>query len=476
MFMRSIALFFILCSVFVLASCTVDSPKNDTEITKESESVTETAETVPDIPNEKYDGYNFRVASTSDNTTFDIWRFEYEEQTGEIIEDAFYIRNLNIEERHDINFVAEIASLSQITKSISAGEDAYDIIFERASSLPSVISGGYLLELSDIPYLDLSWDFWDQNSISDLSIMNKIFIAAGDIHLSSFDCTWTLYFDKILIEDNNLENPYELIDSNKWTIEKFNDVCKTVSRDLDGNGIMDLNDFWGFSTHQGTYPGLITATGEKFISKDEGGIPYITMNTDKFYQAYIKILALMHNDNATYEQIAQMKSFSKNEQCDIFVEDRAVFFSEVMNIITTMLRNKKNDYSVVPWPKYDESQPRYNNYVHESAAMMAIPQTVSDLERTGIIIQDMAYESSKTIRPAYYETAILDKYSRDERMSEMLDIIFANRTYEIAFVYGFGGISNAFYDLAVKNNADLTSFIAKYETIITQEIEKFIEG
>ena len=464
--------------IFIFTIClscakTPEKADNQTGDIVQSHSDTESEAAIPDIPDQKYDGYLFNIASTSENTTFDIWRFDYEEQTGEVVEDAFFTRNMNIEERHDIKFAAHTVSLAQITKTINANDEAYDIVFERASLLPSTISGGYMLDLESIPYLDLSWGFWDQNSINDLSVFNKIFMAAGDIHLSSFDCTWTLYFDKMLVDEYNLDNPYDLIDKNEWTIDKFTDLCKLVSSDLDGNSKMDVNDFWGFSTHQGTYPGLMIAMGEKFISKDAEGVPQLSMNTDKFYQAYLKALKLMHEDDATYEQIAKMGSFSQNQQCDIFIEDRAVFFSEVMNIITTMLRNKGNDYGVIPWPKYDTAQERYNNYVNESAAMLVIPKTASDTERTGIIVQDLAYESSKTVREAYYEIAIVDKYSRDEKMSEMMDIIFANRTYELAFVYGWGGFSGAFYTLCVKNTVDLASFIAKHEEKVVKNIETF---
>ncbi len=475
--LRFISVSILFCIIFIsIVSCAKKAGDDFSETSTVSLSEQIDTEAVPEIPEEKYEGYTFNIASTNDNTNFDTWRFYYEEQSGEVVEDAFYTRNLNVEERHEIKFSAHKISMQQIMKSINADEDAYDIAFERAVSLPSVLSGGYMLELSEIPYLDLSWGFWDQNSLNDLSVSNNIMMAAGDIHLSSFDCTWTLYFDKVLIDDNNLENPYDLIDSNKWTLDKLNDLCKTVSRDLDGNGKMDHHDFYGFSTHQGTYPGLITATGEKFITKDNEGIPYMSMNTDKFYQAYTKILKLMHEDDAVYEQIEKMGSFSKNEQCDIFMEDRSIFFSEVMNMITNVLRTKENNYGIVPWPKYETTQDRYYNYVHEASAMMTIPKTASDIERTGVIVQDLAYESSKTVRPAYYEIAIVNKLSRDERMGEMLDIIFSNRTYELAFVYGWGGFSGAFYNLAVKNNSDLSSLIAKYEKKIIKDIEKYIDN
>ena len=47
----------------------------------------------------------------------------------------------------------------------------------------------------------------------------------------------------------------------------------------------------------------------------------------------------------------------------------------------------------------------------------------------------MAYFSSKTVRPAYYEKLLSGKIARDENSIAMLDIITNNVVYDRAFLF-----------------------------------------
>ena len=58
---------------------------------------------------------------------------------------------------------------------------------------------------------------------------------------------------------------------------------------------------------------------------------------------------------------------------------------------------------------------------------MSVPKTNSDLERTGIILEALARESSDTVIPAYYDVTLKNKLLRDDDSVKMLDIIFGNR-------------------------------------------------
>ena len=43
----------------------------------------------------------------------------------------------------------------------------------------------------------------------------------------------------------------------------------------------------------------------------------------------------------------------------------------------------------------------------------------------------MACESMKTVIPVYYDTVLKNKYARDERSIEMLDLIYENRICDL---------------------------------------------
>ena len=64
------------------------------------------------------------------------------------------------------------------------------------------------------------------------------------------------------------------------------------------------------------------------------------------------------------------------------------------------------------------------------------------------------------------------KAARDEASSEMLDIIFANRIFDVAIMYDWGGIISAIYNL--KNEDKLTSTVDSKLKSAQKELEKTI--
>ena len=460
---------------FSFVACSDAGPsgthQSSNDIATEESELTNNNSVIPIIPLE---GYKYRAASVSKNTSFDIWDFDFDEPSSDTVSNALYERNLYVEETYDIDISASVIPMTEIALSINASDDEFDVVFERLGNLAPYISGGYFLDLNDQLYIDLSKSCWDYSSVSDLSICGKAFTATGDIHLSSFDCTWTLYFDYNLMDSLRLEIPYTYVDGNEWTFDVFSNMCKSASMDLNNDNEYDENDQWGFSTHKGTYPAMIVAAGEHFISKGTDDIPFLSMDSEKFADIYEYILDFMHSGNAVYEQISQKGDYGNNDQVDIFLKGNSVFYAEVMNSIQSVLRDKEGDYGVLPWPKYTEEQDRYYNYVHEAAAGLCIPRSSKNPDTVSLITEALAEYSTQTIRHAYYEVSMIDKLSRDDRMEDMLDIIFDNRTYEIAFVYSFGNIRDSFYRKAVTDSRSLSSYITEKRNSVKSDIAEYI--
>ena len=75
-----------------------------------------------------------------------------------------------------------------------------------------------------------------------------------------------------------------------------------------------------------------------------------------------------------------------------------------------------------------------------STNSIEIPVTASNLERTGAIIEALSAESYYSLTPAYYETVLKTKGARDLESGDMLDVIFASRIYDLAYMYNWGDI------------------------------------
>ena len=90
-------------------------------------------------------------------------------------------------------------------------------------------------------------------------------------------------------------------------------------------------------------------------------------------------------------------------------------------------------------------------------------------------IEALASESHYTVIPEYYNVNLQGKISRDEESREMLDIIFANRHYDLGEIYDPGNIANTLIYMTMNTKRDIASTWAKSEKNINRQLEKLLE-
>ena len=97
---------------------------------------------------------------------------------------------------------------------------------------------------------------------------------------------------------------------------------------------------------------------------------------------------------------------------------------------------------------------------------MGVPVTVEDPERTGIILEAIAAESWKTVVPAYFSTALKEKFTFDSESGQSLDIIYNSLTISFAYCYdnweGYGHMLENLFSQGGPND-DFASYYAGKE-------------
>ncbi len=58
--------------------------------------------------------------------------------------------------------------------------------------------------------------------------------------------TYPLGFNLQMLQANNLEDPRDLYERGEWTWDKFNEYCKILTQDTDGDGVIDQYGYSGF--------------------------------------------------------------------------------------------------------------------------------------------------------------------------------------------------------------------------------------
>ena len=487
--MKIIFVFLIFLMVFITFSCSTNSNSGndgnsqpDNKIAGDNNSGDgaadgkTAAEAEIPFPHETRDfgGVTFKVLiDQEDVNLLDIEDIDVESVNGEVLNDAYYSRKVLVEDTYNIKLEGVHVNNYQISnyieKSVKAGLDEYDACAPRLGVAGTFAVSGYGANVIGTNLtLDAPW--WDQNIISDTSIGGAAYIIAGDIFIKHYDGISLLMFNKKLLRDLGLESPYQAVYDNKWTMDKFNQMVKGVTFDLDGNGKMDRYDRYGFVTQADYVSSFINACGEKLVTKNKEDLPVFTGNTEKITNVIDKLLEIYIDDTYCLHRDAKAVSLS---QFWVFPEGRGLFYWGLPRYINLGLRDMEDDFGILPIPKWDSNQSRYYatlNGWHSYTYM--IPITVTDVDRSSYILDAMAYHGRKIIKPAYYDVCLQRKYTRDEESSAMLDIIFSSTVYDLGEVYQVGGFIGAVVsDFWGKN---INSTVVQYDKL-SGKIDKDIE-
>ena len=427
-----------------------------------------------DLPEADFEGYTFTFLAA--NRTGDLdWvsptplELIAAEETGEPINDAVYRRNMKIMEKYNVDFnMAAGDERSMLKKAVNAGDDIYGAVVMFNNNVPGIVTGNLLLEISQLPYMDLDKPWWDP-AVNALSIANKNYLLAGDLLILDNQATNVLLFNKVLMANLGIELPYNMVKEGKWTMDRLHDMIKDAAADLDGDGVMTNADRWGFSVYNDTLQALLVSGGGTLAAKDENDIPYLSFTSPRNLAVLEKAMDVMYNKD--YVANAQAGGATISD----FQEDRVLFIWTRMRFVE-MIRGMESDFGIVPLPKYDEAQDKYYSLVNSyTGALLGIPKSVDDLNRVSIILEALSAESRYTVQPAYYDVTLQRKYARDEESEAMLDLIFGSRVYDIGSTYEFGGVWAATRDvLSAKQNRNVISMYEKIAGKAQADIDKVV--
>lgn len=457
----------------LLVSCGSSQTAVDTEAavtTAATEAPTlETEAFVPDLPEADYGGTSFTFLNG--NTGYTYCNIVVEEETGDVVYDTLYRRNMGVEEAYNIRF-AEVSSKSIVNdalKSVQAGDNSYDVALMQCENALKLMLDNAAVDFAEIPYLNMDQPWWMQSAQETMSIDHRNFFALSMFDISHFETARVLFFNRTMTERYDLTSPYTLVDDGTWTLDKFREYALAAVADLDGDGSFTTADQYGFTAYAnvGAPALMIGIEAPLTLSKDEDDMPLFDMENE-YYFGRMNLLCDMLFCQDGFLNLGWSKGDTRS-----FEEGRCMFY---INTLTTVngMRDMADEFGIIPTPKYDEAQAEYCNY-GGSPFYMVVPPTTEDLSRTGAVLEMLAYTSVGVVDTAYYDVLLQGKISRDADTRRMLDLIFSTQIYQTPIAQKY--VQTDLVDAYIwKNNTDFASYFAKKRNQIQKDIDEAVQA
>ena len=410
----------------------------------------------------------------------------YAEENPSAVDEAKKIVLERIESDYNCKINGELTSTeypaSIIKQQVTSGLHYYDMVFDSLNSAAAMATEDLQVDLTTISTIDLSHPWWDQNAVKDLSIGNKLYFVCGDINTYDDQGTFCVLFNKTLKKKLGIEEDfYQLVRDNKWTMDKFEEICKNrVTFDSTGDGVLDENDTWALGTERYNIFIQLIGAGQRISDKNDNDMPYLVLSesTEATYKTLQDILEF-YNDEQTV-MVANTPKYENKGYNNVweatvhkaFIEGRELFYMcGLFNAAS--FRVMEDEFGILPIPKYNEVQDRYYHTVQSGHnTVMHIPTTTPDVEDLGLVISALAKESKRLVTPAYYDVQLKYRDSRDDESGEMLDLIFASRTFDVADAYNWGGIRDQYCQMS-KN--DIASRFDAILSAANLQMDAFVE-
>ncbi len=484
---RKIALLIALMSLMNFAACGDSGETNDTT----SASTDTTSAPEPELTDGlgDIDLEEFTLNVLHHNTEWLSWAktqmIPYEENTGELINDEIYKRNSYIEERFNCHLnLEEVKSVGDVFRSlVMAGDSEYDIMFQYGLNVLGNID--YLANFANIPHLSLDEEWWNPAATEVFKVGDKQLAVAGNWTLSYLSGASNFCFNTEMWENFNTGySLYSLVDEGKWTTDTFYSAAKLAQQDLNGDGnILPADDITGMAgAAKGYWNSLIIGAGFRYVGFDDDHNPYFNLKgNEKMINFIQKIVETESANEYIYPVTNDMltSSYLANAAPDSsFVDGHTLFCQNTILGIENGLREMETDFGILPIPKYDEAQEKYMSYAN-IGEIATLPRSydTSRSENIGIILEAMSFYSQQHIVPAYKETVLQVKLTRDEDSARMIDHVFESIVFDYGTVVWESDITGVLISkYMMPRSSTLVSTIESISNTLDNKIESLLKS
>ncbi len=481
---RWIAMMLVLVMMLTAIACGKGGENTESTTTapqggNEAPSGSETTETTTAATENPYDENGYLKSDLPEDLNFGgatvgvlYWNdvehpeFEAETITGDIVNDAIYTRNLNIEEKLGVDLAfyntkgngSNIAAFKNfVGNAYTAGEQDYDLIASYSRTTAACAQAGYCADLLELDHLNFENPWWPSSLLDIVGIGDSIYFASGDASINVLHMMYCTLYNKDMVTEFQLQDPVELVRSGKWTIEAMQTMSKDVYQDLDNDGKKSAGDLFGTTVGSYHIDALYTGSGLKLVEQGEGN-QLMVISSDFFSEKAIDLCDNLGDWLATNDVYDSTSTAAFEAGNCIFDINRCR--------VASYIQDTDWSYGVLPVPKYDEAQEDYVSVMGNPFTLYAVYANSKDPNRAAAVLECWASEAYRTTTPAQFETTMKLKYSESDVEAEMFDTIRSTVCFDMGRLFNpdLNNLTDIFFKAADNGNSWAT--ISKGQKVV----------
>ena len=460
------------------------APVDDTDNADEQPEEPENARIPTDLPESNFNGATFTILEwtvddqQTPNTRWMPWEeADVDDTNGDLINDSVYNRNAAVEEQYGVVISKVYASVNNVgldymttVRSMNTtGDDSYQLLTLRSVNIGTLTLENMMHNIADSQYINLEKPWWNQDSVTSLSLGGNIYWASSELLLRDKGATACIFYNGRIAEDNGFDNLYELAQDGEWTMEELVSTA-TIAATENGDNVWNENDIGGAVCGDDTVNYLYNGAGLKFATITEDGYLEYNFGSDKQISTLKSIF-----DEVMYAEFYANTFSNPNAKNVKFGNDNVLYHFGMIKDVTTH-RQMETNYGILPIPKYDEAQENYSSLVwmhHDT--ILGIPATVKNTDMAEIVLEALSAESYYTVYRDFYDTVIMGRSARDQQSKEMLQIIFDTRSFDPGLIWDNTPFAGKILRLSATGTSDIASLWASYKDAIDDRVTELNE-
>ncbi len=433
-------------------------------------------------------GYELRMYSCADQ---DRWFVYQDGLVGDPVNRALYNRQQFMEQYFNIkisieNIYPSKDLMSDLDKNFTNGQDFADILFIKSEeALRYAASKGQVMQLNNKEGFHLDASYWDQRIQTELSINGKLFLLEGDFSVYDELRTDGILYNRAMYKSLGHEDKYgdlsDVVLAGDWTFELLQTLIKDGSDDVNGDGL-DKEDTIGFFTNVGAPYCYFLGSGQKIVSTVEGRM---VSHLEESYAAVTETL----NNTLTFFSTSPDVVVITNEffgvaaggyaEADKMMVAGKSYMKGCTLLDAMNLTDMKEDFGLLPIPKYTEEQDGYYCWLGDGNALV-IPATAhAHTEQIVKLAEALCYFSrymdgdNLSLYNAFFDQLSTTSLCRTAADYKIMELIFASKTYDLDRACALTGI----YSLTTKlNPTTFSSDIAELKGAAGNNLNTYLES